>query len=54
MAILKVSEDVKEELMKISEEIQKTKGKKEANIINNTIEFLIDFYKQNKHLISRD
>jgi hypothetical protein len=45
MAILKVSEDVKEELMKLAEELQTKKGKKDS--INNVIEFLIEFYKEN-------
>ncbi|WP_162582851.1 hypothetical protein [Acidianus brierleyi] len=45
MAILKVSEDVKEELMKLADELPTKKGKKES--INNIIEFLIEFYKEN-------
>ncbi|MFP3399519.1 hypothetical protein [Acidianus sp.] len=46
MAILKVSEDVKEELLKLANELQDKRGGKRDVTINSVIEFLIEFYRE--------
>ncbi|MQL54265.1 VapB-type antitoxin [Acidianus ambivalens] len=46
--IIRVSKEVKEKLVKISAELQLNKGKRVS--LNDTVEYLISFYEENKNL----